>query len=369
MNLKKRTLRCTTALLATLALSLSGCGKTTRSAASAGGSAPAPASGKAASTQKTAKPTSQPADEDDAENQAIDFHNNLRGYLGAANKPLEKITDALREAVNDARRDGNANSSRWRTLTSSLGDFPKVAKFELPVPEAFSSEDKAFFTTGIQSVSGAATEVLVILKRTAAYYEAEDYKDDWFKQLYLDARRIDELASVIEKNTDPLVERASDITEAIDARNVAKIAVGPYVLNMRAFQKKYREMLACLLRDEFKAPEYGTRTRAEEITARVEAAREWADRADALCAELDKMAAGQRALVVEGYEGTRYEKIYQSFYKQYDDTKGNTRRVIRALRENGTITDEWKVLSDQKDIGRKSGEFADLWNDKGSAGK
>lgn len=318
--------------------------------------------------KKTAKPA---AARDMSESEAIEFHNILYGVLGAANKPLEKISKQMAGAVSDAHRDYNSDRTRWRSLRNSgLGDgFPKIPGFDLKPPEAFSSEDKEFFNAGITTVRNSVREIIALIDELETYYSAEDYKDDWFKKVYMTAPRMEALIAAIRDNSDPLRERVDEITDEIDARNVAKIPVGKWVLNMRGFMKKYRAMSACLLRDEFADPSHGTGITPEQRQARIAVAEEWAAKAEALCAELDELAAEQRTLTIADYEGSRYEKIYHKFYAEYDDSKIVTRRVLRGMREKGSIYDQNNIKGDQRDIARRLSEFVELWNEKGRGGK
>ncbi|MDF9827489.1 hypothetical protein M2447_001582 [Ereboglobus sp. PH5-10] len=321
-------------------------------------------------SKKSAKPSAAKT-KDKAESDAIEFHNILYGVLAAANKPLEKISKEMTESVSDAHRDHLSDRTRWRSLRGSgLGKgFPKIPGFDLKPPEAFSSEDKEFFNAGITTVRDSVREIIALIDELETYYAAEDYKDDWFKKVYMTAPRMEALIATIRDASDPLRERVDEITDEIDARNVAKIPVGQWVLNMRGFMKKYRAMTACLLRAEFADPSHGTGITPEQRRARIAAAEEWAAKAEALCAELDELAAEQRAHAIADYEGSRYEKIYHKFYAEYDESKIVIRRVLRGMREKGSIYDQNSIKSDQRDIARHLGEFVRLWNEKGSRGK
>lgn len=333
-----------------------------------------PAAATAAKPKPKAQPgKSTPARESgrDADDEAIEFHNDLCGMLAAATKPLEKISRDFANAVNDAHRDYESDRMRWRSLRSfSLGDdFGKIPGRELRPPANFAAADREFFTAGITAVRDSVREIIATVGGMEKYYNAEDYKDDWYKTLYMVAPRMEELIATIRRNSEQLTGRVVAITEEIDNRNVTKIPVGKWVLNMRGFMKKHREMTACLLREEFSDPSYGTAVKPDERQARIQAAQTWADKAEALCAELDEMAASQKALVIEGFEGSQYEKTYVKFYERYEASKPVTRRVIRELRERGVVHDSLNVRNEQRDIGRVLGEFSARWNDKGSRGK
>jgi hypothetical protein len=347
----------TSALLGAATL-LMGCGKS-------GDKDKKTAAGDSAAQSQDAPPPAVP-DGGKAENEAIQFHNSFSRFFGAARSPFEELYKTMKTSNEFIGR--STGKPRWASVISPTSGYKKIPDLKYAAPASLGAKEKEYFDTHIKTIKENTAAIINIVNELNTYYTADDYKDDWHKKFLMSEPKIEALVENVIKAGSEARERISAITEEIDRRNLAKIPIGIYVLNMRYMLDKSRDRARLLLTPDLRDTRAGLGISAAERQKMLAFAKPLAEKAEAIAKEMDEMAekykAADRANFKKVPVGGSLEKEYDGFFKRYEKSREDTRRIIRELLERGYYTDQHNVENNAGDLMKSHNAFVKIWNGK-----
>ena len=273
---------------------------------------------------------------------AIGFHNDLIAFSTTAREPLRKIMDAVKASDEWIEYNTGGTKPRWELILIGSNPYDKLAKSGLAAPDSFAKDDKTLFNTRIQAVKNSCSELSTIVATLAAYYKAEDYKDDQYKK-FLDLKpRIEALTEAIATAIVEMGERSETIASAAEREALKKNPVGMFILNLRDITDKCEAQMEFLTDERLLLQGSGTESKTDAQKAEVVAkVKDLLDPAEALAKEIADMAAKfSKADRTVLKDRDRLAKDYDAFFTVLEDQQGTVRKNLRFANEHGYIGNE-----------------------------
>lgn len=295
----------------------------------------------------------------------ISFYNDLLAFSKDAREPLDKISDTMDDSVEWIENDRVfAAKPMWNiALAGSIG-FKRIPEKTLAAPQAFSAEDKRFIDDRIAAVKQNVKELIDIAASLQLYYSAEDYKDDKHQKIKDIEPKVRDMISAIHTACAESINCAGVYADEVERKNLEKNPVGIYILNMRDVMDKIGEQYSILSKEDLLYKDRSGLTPASEKAALVVAHKGDVEAIEALTAEIDALVEKGKNQDTAALKeiSTSLVSEYEDFFKDYEMYKGEVRKAVRDLKENGTHDSLYSIESEYKSIIGDHNSFIDVYN-------
>ena len=290
---------------------------------------------------------------DKAGSASIEFHNNLIEFTKTARDPLRKIMSTLKDSMEFIQY--QTTRPMWNLVLIGNNPLEKVMKSKLTAPSAFPKSEQEFFNTRIAQVKKDAEVLNKHVGELAAYYKAEDFKDDKHQKVKDLQSVITSLVESIATTCGEMNERSEKIASAAERKTLEKIPQGIFILNMRDIMAKVEQQIELFDDERLLRKGSGTERRSEASKAEAAAnVKDITDKLDALSAEIKEMGEKMRKINTSKIS-KRLADNYADFFKQLDDQQGTIRQKNRFIKE-------WGYAGNEGDIRTTIGSYKSLVN-------
>lgn len=266
---------------------------------------------------------------------AIGFHNTLIDFNKLVRDPLKKIMDTTKSSMEWIERDGvQSEKPRWNLVLIGINPLQKAESFKIAAPTALPKADQEFFNTRIATAKTDASALNKIVSELAAYYKANDYKDDKHQKIKELEPKIKELVGNITRATGEMGERSEVLASAAERKSLQKIPEGIFILNMRDIMAKAEEQVDLLMDERLIRVGSGTSFTDESKAADAAKVKDITDQLDAVAKELKEMAEKMRSINTDKIS-KQLAKDYAAFFEALDDQQGTMRDRTRRIKEWG----------------------------------
>ncbi len=296
---------------------------------------------------------------------AIGFHNNLIEFTKLARSPLKKIMSTTKDSMSWIERDGVVGEKpMWNLVLSGINPFQKLDTMKISAPAVLPKADQEFFNTRIASVKTDAAALNKIVAELAAYYKANDHKDDKHQKIKDLEPKIKTLVGNIATACGEMGERSEALASAAERKSLQKIPEGIFILNMRDIMAKAGEQVD-LIADE-RLIRVGSGTNFTDASKAADAAKvkDITDKLDVVAKEIKEMSDKMRNISTSKISKALAQN-YADFFKALDDQQGTMRDKTRWIKEwgnAGTKSDIQLTISSYKNLVAAHNRFIESSN-------